>query len=201
MQEQHDARARLIAAATEEFLDHGFAEANVGRIATAAGISKKTIYKHIVSKEALFRAVLESRLRLPALAIEMGRETPAPRPALSAYLRAFADLAFSREGVQSYRLMLSEGVRFPETARLYMNAVHSLGVGRLAEELSSQANAGRLRIVDAHKAASMLMAMVFADPMRNAAIGIASPPAKAEIDALIDMAIDIFLKGTQTGRR
>lgn len=199
MDGQPDVRTRLIAVATEEFLDYGFAEANVGRIAAAAGISKKTVYKHIPSKEALFRAVLESRLRLPALALEARRKNFTPREGLSAYLRAFAELAFSREGIQSYRLMLSEGARFPDMARIYMSAVHTLGVGRLAEELSSHNKAGHLRVADASMAASMLMAMVFADPMRNAAIGIAPPPTKADIEVLIATAVDIFLKGTHPG--
>ncbi|WBO23886.1 helix-turn-helix domain-containing protein [Sphingomonas abietis] len=48
-----DTRERLLEAAAAEFLRHGFAGANVGKIAGAAGVSKKTVYVHFASKEAL----------------------------------------------------------------------------------------------------------------------------------------------------
>ena len=41
-----DTRERLLEAAAAEFLRHGFAGANVGKIAGAAGVSKKTVYVH-----------------------------------------------------------------------------------------------------------------------------------------------------------
>jgi AcrR family transcriptional regulator len=51
-------RARLIAAATAEFADHGLAGARVDRIAAAAAANKRAIYDYFGSKEALFDAAL-----------------------------------------------------------------------------------------------------------------------------------------------
>jgi AcrR family transcriptional regulator len=51
-------KARLLAAATDEFAAHGVAGARVDRIAHAAGANKQLIYAYFESKDGLFDAVL-----------------------------------------------------------------------------------------------------------------------------------------------
>ena len=52
-------RARLLAAAAQEFARSGFERANVDGISLAAGYAKGTIYNYFPSKEELFLAVVE----------------------------------------------------------------------------------------------------------------------------------------------
>ncbi|MCG5240903.1 TetR family transcriptional regulator [Azospirillum doebereinerae] len=52
-------RARILAAATEEFARHGLGGARVDRIAEAAGTNKRMLYYHVGNKESLYLAVLE----------------------------------------------------------------------------------------------------------------------------------------------
>jgi AcrR family transcriptional regulator len=52
-------RARLLAAAAQEFARAGFERANVDAISLAAGFAKGTIYNYFPSKEELFLAVVE----------------------------------------------------------------------------------------------------------------------------------------------
>ena len=59
-------RARLLAAAYDEFVRVGFAGARVDRIAAAASANKQAIYAYFGSKEGLFDAVLADRLRVLA---------------------------------------------------------------------------------------------------------------------------------------
>src|SRR5258707_9334979 len=51
-------RAAVIGAAIEEFLAAGFDATSMDRIAARAGVSKRTVYNHFPSKEALFAAIL-----------------------------------------------------------------------------------------------------------------------------------------------
>ncbi|SOE95775.1 transcriptional regulator, TetR family [Burkholderia sp. D7] len=51
-------RAAVIAAAIEEFLASGFDATSMDRIAARASVSKRTVYNHFPSKEALFAAIL-----------------------------------------------------------------------------------------------------------------------------------------------
>ena len=58
-----DSRDRLLAAAAAEFAAHGFAGANVDRIARAARANKAMIYYHFASKAALYREILGDMFR------------------------------------------------------------------------------------------------------------------------------------------
>ncbi len=50
---------RILAAARREFLEYGFAEASMRRIASAAGMSASGLYKHFSSKEEMFSTLVE----------------------------------------------------------------------------------------------------------------------------------------------
>jgi AcrR family transcriptional regulator len=52
-------KARLLAAATEEFARYGIAGARIDRIAAAARANKRLIYVHFGNKEQLFQIVVE----------------------------------------------------------------------------------------------------------------------------------------------
>jgi len=59
-------RSRLLDAAYVEFVERGLAGARVDRIASAAAANKQAIYAYFGSKDALFDAVLDARLRVLA---------------------------------------------------------------------------------------------------------------------------------------
>ena len=50
---------KIIAAARDEFMACGFADASVRRIAAAAGMSAAGLYKHFAGKEEMFAALVE----------------------------------------------------------------------------------------------------------------------------------------------
>lgn len=188
-------RVRLFAAARAEFLRHGYAAANVGRIATDAGISKKTVYKYVASKEALLFAVMEDSLLAPLERIGPLDIAVEPAERLAAYLTSFAALAFSQEGVISYRLVLAEGVRFPELVSTYLASINDHAIRPLAETIALYQRDGRLRPVNPATAASMLFAMVMAEPMRDAALGLRPAPDAGQTRQLVEAAIDFAMNG------
>lgn len=55
-------KARIMAAATEEFAEHGIAGARVDRIANAATTNKAQIYSYVGNKDALFDAVFTAHV-------------------------------------------------------------------------------------------------------------------------------------------
>ncbi len=57
-------RERLLDAAEQLFLAHGYAATAMEQIAAAAGVTKPAIYRHFDSKEDLFLALRERRARL-----------------------------------------------------------------------------------------------------------------------------------------
>ncbi|WP_237223268.1 TetR/AcrR family transcriptional regulator [Spirochaeta thermophila] len=53
-----DVRMRILRAAQEEFMEHGFSGASMRRIARLAGTSTSNLYTYFPSKEALFEALV-----------------------------------------------------------------------------------------------------------------------------------------------
>jgi TetR/AcrR family transcriptional regulator of autoinduction and epiphytic fitness len=53
----------ILKAAIDEFRQYGFAGANMDRLAAAAEVSKRTVYNHFPSKEALFVEILRELWR------------------------------------------------------------------------------------------------------------------------------------------
>ena len=61
--DSQDTRRRLLEAAITEFSAYGIAGARVDRIASAAKANKQAIYAYFGSKDALFAAAFEDRIR------------------------------------------------------------------------------------------------------------------------------------------
>jgi AcrR family transcriptional regulator len=61
--DSQDTRRRLLEAAITEFSTYGIAGARVDRIASAAKANKQAIYAYYGSKDALFAAAFEDRIR------------------------------------------------------------------------------------------------------------------------------------------
>ncbi len=53
----------ILAGATKVFIENGFAESSMDKIAEVAGVSKRTIYNHFNSKEVLFQAIVADFLK------------------------------------------------------------------------------------------------------------------------------------------
>lgn len=64
------ARSSVLAAAERLFYEHGVRAVGVDTIADAAGVTKRTLYYHFPTKDALVAAYLESRDNATRLAIE-----------------------------------------------------------------------------------------------------------------------------------
>ena len=84
---QRQKRAAILAGATEVFRLEGFDAASMDRIAEVSSVSKRTIYNHFGSKDALFEAVVEA---LVAVMVSRKQIEWDPSKSLAAQLRAFA---------------------------------------------------------------------------------------------------------------
>ncbi|MEE2952933.1 MAG: TetR/AcrR family transcriptional regulator C-terminal domain-containing protein [Pseudomonadota bacterium] len=118
-----------------------------------------------------------------------------PAEWLKAFMKAFAGLTFSEHGIASYRVVMSEGQRFPHVAALYVQTVKRLAIRPLADQLAAYAKEGRLEIRQAERTAMMLVSMIVAEGLRDAVLGLAEPPEGDALDTLVNDGVDIFLKG------
>ena len=94
-------RSLLIAAARENFTEHGYAATSIDDIIRKAGVARGALYHHFPGKEALFRAVYETVegevvARVMEAAAAQASPWDAVRAGLSAFLDGCLDPAFRR---------------------------------------------------------------------------------------------------------
>lgn len=85
-------QAVILAAAEEEFAQHGFTATRTEAIAAKTGVAKSMIYYYFKDKEGLYQAVLErSHADLLQTAQKLQLEHLSPEVALEKFLRALLD--------------------------------------------------------------------------------------------------------------
>jgi TetR/AcrR family transcriptional regulator of autoinduction and epiphytic fitness len=148
-------RETILAASTAAFRDEGYESTSMDRIAELAGASKRTVYNHFGSKEALFQAVV-ARLFDEATALNQVAWDPSRslEEQLSDFVRAKTLLSEDKAARCLTRVVLGVYIKQPELLREV--------IARVAEDESVLANwlreahqAGRLQVPDPELAAHM----------------------------------------------
>ena len=198
MPEQHQhRRTTILDAAFAEFAEKGFPGATIKSIAAAADLqSPALIYWYFPDKEALFDAVIQSRM--PVLRGSAGGSTPlldAPPgevlPLLArSYLAAFAGPDQRRFA----RLVIGESGRRPELAQAFGDRFITRVVEFLESYLDRQVALGRVRPHD-----SRIGALAFVGMLVSRIVGgLFTQDAKDDEPATEDYIagiVEIFLSG------
>ena len=109
-----DTRAKILAAALDEFAAKGLAGVRVDQIAEVAGVNKAMIYYHFASKEDLFKAVFESEMEglKGQLAVITARQELGTLEGQIAAVEAM--LAYAGERKKFLSILLSSALMQPE---------------------------------------------------------------------------------------
>lgn len=186
----------IVEAATWAFLEHGYAGTTVDTIAKRAGIAKKTIYRFALDKADLLGIVVRSWTDsyLPVI----GNEPDSAAGfwiVLREILRVIAARALSAEAVGIFRLLVAESYRFPSLSQVYNSNGAERAVALLSGWFEKQRGRGIVDFDDAGMLSSLLLSMLVAEPLRQAALGLERPMP----DYPIDGRIDACLKALQAG--
>jgi len=116
---REDRRDAILEVAYECFVADGYGATSMSTIAARLGGSKGTLYNYFRSKEELFDAFVRrscGRLRSEIDSVSAEGDL---RARLGLMARQFIDHLLSREAIAISRVVVSEGERFPELARLF----------------------------------------------------------------------------------
>jgi AcrR family transcriptional regulator len=147
-QQQARTRAAVVAAAREEFAEHGYLEAKVDRIAERAELTRGAVYSNFPSKRALYLAVLLDLVE-HADPGEVPSSSPGPAEALGAFARVWLErlpLLDDTSAQGHLQLRSLAGVVDDEPANMALAQITSLEALLLALALETRL-AGRVRRV------------------------------------------------------
>ena len=150
-QQQERTRAAVLAAAREEFADHGYVEAKVDRIAERAELTRGAVYSNFPSKRALYLAVLVDLVEQIGTG-QVPAASPGPAEALGAFARVWLErlpLAGDTPAAGHLQLRSLARVLDDEPVRTALAQVTRLEALLLALALESRVptRAGRMRLV------------------------------------------------------
>src|SRR5690242_11292291 len=187
---------RLLDAALALFSERTYADTTMEQIARRAGASTKTLYARYADKaevvEAVVNRIVERTLSEQAAAGELDLDKVDPRMFIIGIGTRILT-GIGSEGAGLISIALSEARRFPVITRMY-NATLTRGRGILRNALEVWQRRGLLPdLTNPELAAKVLMSMLTDMGRIRTAMG--DPMSKAEIDAFIPYAADLFLRG------
>ena len=166
-------KADILAAALEEFAAHGFSEARMEDVARRARVSKGTIYLYYPTKQAVFEALVRRDLspRIAFITQILGGYDGPLEPLLMNGVGWVANLIETDQVPLYPKLILSEGLKFPDLLEFYHDAVIAKVLKAIAGLLSRAIARGDIVCDDPDIAAHLLIAPVFKSLLWHQAFG------------------------------
>lgn len=181
-------RLRILQSAKAAFLRHGLAGATMEAVATAASVTKITVYRHFRSKEELLAGVVE-RMSLVDYRLHAAIAGQPLEEGLYLYGMFYAAIIFDTETIELNRIVIAENARYPHLSQLYYRNGPQLTIDTLTEFLAPFARAGRLRVKDPREAAEEFLDHVRGYAHLRLLMGIGTRPTKRELRKKIERAI------------
>ncbi|MCA9510376.1 MAG: TetR/AcrR family transcriptional regulator [Myxococcales bacterium] len=192
-------REEIVSAAIRCFAERGFHGTTTRRIAEAVGITEAALYRYFASKDALYDAIVERKLRSPSL-VDAVRADAARRDD-DAVFRGLA------------RAILEAGTGDPDFVRLmFFTGLEShalatpLYVGRIepvrafvTSYVRSRIEEGAFRAIDPMLGARAFLGMIW-DYLNVRVVHGQAEVYPQGLDEVVDTFVDLFLAGIAMGR-
>jgi AcrR family transcriptional regulator len=191
-------RRAIVEAATTAFLRNGYAGTSMDEIASAAGVSKQTVYKHFLDKEGLFGEVVVSTVSEASDAVYAEvrklRESGDVEADLRDLARRQVAIVMRPRLLQLRRLVIAEAGRFPELGRVFYEQGPGRTLDVLAKTFARLAERGELQVDDPAIASAHFNWLIMSAPLNEAMLlGRDEPPAPAVLRRHADAGVRTFL--------
>lgn len=135
--------AVILAGALDVFTNQGFAAASMDRIASAAGVSKPTLYAYFKNKEGLFSALIQQMVRgnrdpLAVLASADVLQMPPEKVLTQIAMTVLTKLSTEQSLLTLMRLLIGESARFPSLTQTFVRAIEKPLLEKLSTYFAAQ---------------------------------------------------------------
>jgi TetR/AcrR family transcriptional repressor of mexJK operon len=189
-----DRRDTILDVARACFVAEGYGATSMSTIAGRLGGSKGTLYNYFRSKEELFDAVIRrscDQMHASMAAVPADGDL---RERLTVMAEGFLNHILSPQAIAIYRVVIAEGARFPELARLFYEAGPRRGVAHAAEVMQALMDQGALRRTDPVLAAHQFKDLALSGAHSLRLWNVIEDPTPAEKRARAEVAADTFLR-------
>jgi AcrR family transcriptional regulator len=185
----------ILAAASRLFRSSGYGATSMEAVASAADVSKATLYVYFSGKRELFAAVIEAegdRNSRALIAGEAGQEEMQAR--LLRFGRAILSLLLAPETVGAYRMVTAEAHRFPDIGAVFYEKGPARLLARLEEFFAAAMRNGKLRSAHPRRAAEQFIGLIRGDLQLRALLALDDTLSKAHREEVIRGGVDTFYR-------
>ncbi|MBO9558686.1 MAG: TetR/AcrR family transcriptional regulator [Caulobacter sp.] len=188
----------IVEAATAAFVSRGYDGTSMEEIATKAGVSKQTIYKHFTDKETLFGEVIRASAAQATSAFDavaaLLTEAEFLTGGLQQVARLFMTTLMDEERLRLRRLIIANADRMPQLGRDWYEKGFERMLASMGSCFQQLTDRNLLRTPDPYLAASHFFGMLLWIPMNEAMFtGNKTPRSKADLERHADATVETFL--------
>jgi TetR/AcrR family transcriptional regulator, mexJK operon transcriptional repressor len=187
-----ETRAAILRGARPIMLRDGLGGTTLDRVAAEGGIAKMTLYRHFPSKEALFEGLVTATCESMREGLENAPTADADKPIanrLADELRAFTSALIEPDGLALYRLIVADGWRFPDLARVFDRS----GMRVIRQRIADLLETGGVSANHSRQVAAEVVAVALGDAYQRAILGIAEAGDGGVFSRQIDAAVSYGL--------
>ncbi|NSY99149.1 TetR/AcrR family transcriptional regulator [Agrobacterium tumefaciens] len=157
-------RARILACAETLFVEAGYENTTMVRIAQCAGMSKRTLYEAFPDKREIFTAVVNFRDSVPVLPPITDDDDP--RRVLCDTLVFIAHFILEPRRIALARLAIAEARSLPDVAHDFFENAYDVLTNLVAERVELLNGRGQISIVGTpHSVADLLLGATLGDAL------------------------------------
>ena len=193
--EKQKRRLKILEAALDEFFECGFSAARTDDIASRAGVSKGTLYLYFDSKDAIFKAIVDTfaiqnleQFETLAAQQESGFET------IESILRQAPHHVKESYFPRIMKVLIADSRTFPETVQAYREQVIDRLIRLLSTVLSRANDKGEICVADPDLVARLVVAPIAFSSLWNVLFSNENSPAP-DVEKLIEIHIDFLRSG------
>jgi len=185
-------RDRLLDAALELFLEHGYGNLSMETIARHAQVSMRTIYSQFGGKAGLFGSLI--RRCSDQFVISLSDEA-SPEQALNAFAQTFLYNITKPDAVRIRAILIAESPRFPNLATEFYEQGPLRTLEHLTQFFATQQRAGYFIEINPRFLAEQFISTLRGERLQQVQLGLAATPNEQEIKIWAQQATHLFLYG------
>jgi AcrR family transcriptional regulator len=187
-------RARILEAAAEMFRGQGY-DVSMDVIASAANVSKQTLYNQFGSKEDLFKAMVADRAAAMRAPLNVHSLEKPPRDMLADVARQYFSHALTRYELDYLRMIIGASQQFPEIGEAYYDAGPKQILDALTNWIGREERTGRLDTGgEPQVAAEFFLGLIAGRIETRGLLGKDVEMSPAEMERRARLCSDIFMR-------
>jgi len=184
----------IIEAATEVFLERGYAGASIDAVVARAGGSKETLYSLFGNKAGLLVAMLEQRAESLRQAIVTDQDDSDIETLLTALARRYLSTLLEPRLMALFRLVCSEAMRHPQIGDLVYRSGAERQAQMLATRLSAWNGRGSMDVPEPLRMAELFFAMLRGNLQMRLLLNPTAVGMPSEVNEHADYVVKNFLR-------